>query len=101
MIKLKSLLKEDAAQDVKALITKVKNYDEFVKQLGDLASDPKVQAFIKSGKADGDLSDDVLTSSRIGIKVTELRPTQNEIGLEKLKLSIVGCPPLCFNKNCL
>jgi len=74
-----SVVSEDAAQDIKNLVTKVRNYDEFVSQLGDLAKDPKVQAFIKSGKADGDQADDQLVASKAQIKVTDLRPTQNEI----------------------
>lgn len=79
MIKLKSLLREDPASDVQDLITKVKNYDEFVRQLGDMAKDKKVQAFIQSGKADGDLDDDRLNAVKTAIAVRDLRPTQNEI----------------------
>ena len=43
MLKLKNLLREDAASDIETLVTKVKNYDEFVSKLGDLAKDPKIQ----------------------------------------------------------
>jgi hypothetical protein len=82
MIRLKSLLREDPASDVQTLITKVKNYDEFVSKLGDLAQDPKVQAFIKSGKADGDLTDDKLNAVHTSIHVKDLRPTQNEIDVD-------------------
>lgn len=76
---IKSFIKEDAEQDVKNLLIKVRNYDQFVAQLGDLAKDPKVQAFIKAGKADGDQSDDQLVASSVAIPVAKLRPTQNEI----------------------
>lgn len=79
MIKLKSLLREDPASDVQNLITKVKNYDEFVAKLGDMVKDPKVQAFIQSGKTDGDLDDDKLIAVEKTIAVKDLRPTQNEI----------------------
>lgn len=83
MIKLKKLLLEDAASDIKTLLTKVKNYDEFVSKLSDLAKDPKVQSFIKSGKADGDLDDDKLTAVSAAIPVKTLKPTQNEIDVDK------------------
>lgn len=81
-INAKESIKEDAEEDVKNLITKVKNYGDFVAQLGDLAKDPKVQAFIKSGKADGDQSDDQLQAVAKSIPVANLRPTQNEIDVE-------------------
>jgi hypothetical protein len=81
-INAKESVKEDAEQDVQNLITKVKNYDQFVAQLGDLAKDPKVQAFIKSGKADGDQSDDQLKAVPKQIPVVDLRPTQNEIDVQ-------------------
>jgi hypothetical protein len=84
MIKLKSLLKEEesAGDKVKDLITKVSNYSDFVKQLGALAGDPKVQAFIKAGKSDGDQDDDKLTAVPKQIAVVDLRPTQNEIDVQ-------------------
>lgn len=92
-------LLEDAETDVTNLITKVSNYDEFVSKLGTLASDPKVQAFIKSGRADGDTSDDALTAVSKGILVSELRPTQNEIDLDKsLKFPLTNAQSLA---NCL
>jgi len=84
MIKLSTLLKEEesAEDQVKNLITKVTNYSDFVKQLGDLAGDPKVQAFIKAGKSDGDQDDDKLTAVTKQIAVVDLRPTQNEIDVQ-------------------
>jgi len=84
MIKLSTLLKEEesAEDQVKNLITKVTNYSDFVKQLGDLAGDPKVQAFIKAGKSDGDQDDDKLTAVSKQIAVVDLRPTQNEIDVD-------------------
>ena len=92
-------IKEDAADDVQNLITKVSNYDEFVNKLGALATDPKVQAFILSGKADGDTQDDLLKAVPSAIKVTDLRPTQNEIDVEKsLKFPLTNEPSLA---NCL
>lgn len=78
--KYHSLL-EDAAEDVQDLIKNVTNYDDFVAQLGVLAQDPKVQAFLNSGKADGDQSDDKFTATAKAISVKDLRPTQNEIAV--------------------
>ena len=84
MIKLSSLLKEEesAEEKVKTLITKVSNYGEFVKQLGSLAGDPKVQAFIKAGKEDGSDPDDKFSAVAKAISVKDLRPTQNEIDVK-------------------
>jgi hypothetical protein len=101
MIKLKQLLKEEeSAEDkVRDLITKVSNYGDFVKQLGSLAADPKVQAFIKAGKSDGDLDDDKLTAVSKQIAVTKLRPTQNEIDVQgSLKWPLTQATSLT---NCL
>jgi hypothetical protein len=81
--KLAGLLKEDAQQDVEHLIKHVPDYSEFVNKLADLAKDPKVQKFIKSGQLDGNSTDDILKSTRKFISVKELRPTQNEIDVDK------------------
>lgn len=80
--KLKQLLQEDVAQDVQDLIKNVANYQEFVSQLGKLASDPKVVAFLKSGERDGSETDDKFTATAKPIAVTALRPTQNEIDVK-------------------
>lgn len=93
------VVREDAASDVQDLIQNVSNYDEFVQKLGDLASDPKVQAFLKSGKADGDQSDDKFTATAKAIAVKNLRPTQNEIDVNgSLKWPLTKPDSL---RNCL
>jgi len=98
-IKLKSLLKEDAEDDVTQLITKVKNYDEFVAKLGDLVKDDKVRNFLNSGKIDGDKSDDSFTVTSKTLAVKDLRPTQNEIDIEKsLKYPLTNAQSL---ESCL
>ena len=97
MLKLKNLLREDPASDIKTLVTKVKNYDEFVSKLGDLAKDPKIQSFIKSGKADGSLDDDKINAVSKNILVTELRPTQNEIDVDKSLLYPLTKPEILQN----
>jgi len=76
------VVREDAADDVQDLIKNVTNYEDFVAQLGDLAQDPKVQAFLKTGKADGDQADDKFTATPKAIPVKNLRPTQNEIDVD-------------------
>lgn len=72
-------LTEAPEDDIKNLVTKVTNYEEFVAKLGDLVKDKKVQAFIATGRQDGDQGDDTLKAVSKAIKVTDLRPTQNEI----------------------
>jgi hypothetical protein len=92
--KLAGILKEDAESDITDLIANVPDYTEFVNKLSDLSADPKVQNFIKSGKLDGSLSDDVVTSVKTFINVRELRPTQNEIDVNKsLKFPLTN--PTC------
>jgi hypothetical protein len=90
---------DKAAEEVKDLITKVSNYEEFVAKLGTLASDKKVQAFITSGRTDGDQTDDLLKAVSKAIKVTDLRPTQNEIDVNgSLKWPLTKADSLA---NCL
>lgn len=98
-INAKESVREDAASDVQDLIQNVSNYEEFVQKLGDLASDPKVQAFLKSGRADGDQSDDKFTATEKPISVKDLRPTQNEIDVNgSLKWPLTKPDSL---RNCL
>lgn len=80
--KLKQILQEDTADEVQDLIKNVANYQEFVSKLGKLASDPKVVAFLKSGRKDGHETDDKLTATSKPIAVADLRPTQNEIDVK-------------------
>ena len=98
-MKLKKLMPEDAAGDVQDLIKNVSNYEDFVAKLGTLAQDPKVQAFLRSGKADGDQSDDTFTATSKAIPVKQLRPTQNEIDVDgSLKWPLTKPESL---RNCL
>lgn len=93
------VLREDAADDVQDLIKNVPNYAQFVSKLGDLAQDPKVQAFLKSGKTDGNQGDDVFTAAEKAIPVKNLRPTQNEIDVDgSLKWPLTKPDAL---RNCL
>jgi hypothetical protein len=79
---LKTIIREDASDDVQDLIANISNYEEFVSKLGELASDSKVRAFLKSGRADGDIYDDKFTAIEKAIDVVNLRPTQNEIDVD-------------------
>lgn len=98
-INAKEGVREDAADDIQDLIKKVSNYDQFVTQLGDLAQDPKVQAFLRSGKADGDQTDDKFMATAKVIPVKNLRPTQNEIDVDgSLKWPLTNPPT---TKTCL
>jgi hypothetical protein len=96
---MKRMILEDASEDVQNLIANVTNYESFVAKLGEFAKDPKVQAFLKSGRGDGDGDDDKFTATEKSIAVVDLRPTQNEIGVEgSLKWPLTKPDSL---KNCL
>ena len=49
-----------------------------------IIGDPKVQAVLNTGLADGDPNDDKLPYTRANISVGDLKPTQKEIGFELL-----------------
>ena len=52
---------------------------QFVAQYKNIFTDPKIKAFINSGKADGD-SDEAFSVEKETLPVKQLVPTQNEIG---------------------
>ena len=58
-------------------------YESFVSLLGKSANDPKILALIKSGLADGDKGDDKISFSSTNIAAPKLKPTQNEIDIDK------------------
>lgn len=58
-------------------------YEDFVKELGEFADDPKLLAAIKAGKKDGSKADDVVKFTLKDLHVSRLRPTQNEIDMTK------------------
>jgi len=58
-------------------------YEDFVKALGAMADDPKLQAAIKAGNIDGKMSDEKVHFTRKALAVNRLRPTQNEIDIDK------------------
>ena len=84
---------------IQNLIKNVSNYEQFVSQLGSLAQDPKVQAFLNAGTGDGNQSDDKFKATEKAIPVKNLRPTQNEIDVEgSLKWPLTDVKSL---NNCL
>ena len=86
MIKLKNLITEadpvaPAAMMAKTGISKQgKNLSSQVSILGTLASDRDFQELVSSGLEDGDPKDEVVDFSSTAVSVTEMYPTQAEIG---------------------
>lgn len=89
-IKLKSILKEsriklreDETTDTLKDTLTTGSYEAFVAQLGDAVKDSKVKAVLAAGEEDGVPADEKITLTDGDIDVTALRPTQNEIALDK------------------
>jgi hypothetical protein len=89
-IKLKSILKEsrirlreDETTDTLKNTLTSSSYETFVTQLGDAVKDSKVKAVLAAGEEDGVPADEKITLTDGDIDVTALRPTQNEIALDK------------------
>ena len=61
---------------------KVKDYEAFIEQLGDISSDSKVKAVLLGGLYDGQIKDDKLNIKDITTKTSTFKPTQREIDLE-------------------
>lgn len=76
-------LTEDAEEAGGGKVNWGANYVAFVKALKTNASDPKVKAFISAGKLDDDENDDKFSFSDTDLSVSGLKPTQNEIDVEK------------------
>ena len=58
-------------------------YKKFVGDLNDEAGDYKVQVTLKAGLQDGEIDDDKIDIVEESINVSALRPTQNEIDVDK------------------
>lgn len=58
-------------------------YTDFVSKLSSVAADPKVQAVLKYGLKDGKPDDEKVQITQIDVPVTKLKPTQNEIDMDK------------------
>jgi hypothetical protein len=56
---------------------------QFVDTFSTIASDAKVQAILQSGLQDGDVKDDAITYTQGNVSVSNLVPTQSEIGMDE------------------
>lgn len=97
MLKLKHLLMEAeeipvtnqaqehlSPQDEEELKTLLgQSYEGLVAKLKQSWNDEKLRQLIASGMRDGSKGDDVIKIEEVSIAVTNLRPTQNEIGLDE------------------
>lgn len=61
----------------------------FVTQFKSIASDPKVQSLIHAGLTDGKPTDETISFSTKNISVSDLYPTQNEIGQNESIMNIL------------
>lgn len=92
------------------------DYESFVTKLKSWAGDPKVTEFLKSGMSDGSKGEDKFTVSSGVIACSQLKPTQNEIDLNKSlnyplkdanlikrylegKNIVIGAPIIIFNSR--
>lgn len=91
MLKLRSLLREQEAEDLLKKTLSKSSYPAFVKSLSNIIKNKKVLALIRAGLEDGSISDDKLQVSKKSISVKSLIPTQSEIDIEKsLKPSLTA-----------
>ena len=74
--------KAQASQALKNAF-KSASVSQFVQQFKKIASDPKVQAVLKAGLTDGNPNDEKVDYSKGSVKVTNLIPTQSEIGFDQ------------------
>jgi len=67
------------------------NYEVFVNELNELASDSKIIDILSGGLSDGNIDDEKLEIEVKNISVSELKPTQYEIDLQKSLLDVLKC----------
>lgn len=74
----------DVEEAFDKLVQKLRDasYEELGDALEDIVSDPKLYALLKEGFGDGELAKVKMSSSPTTIAVTQLLPTQSEIGLD-------------------
>lgn len=89
-MKLVDLYNERLAADVdivaRAKVKKLigmRSYPAFVSTLQSLIKDPAVLDLLKSGRFDGSVSDEQVSVSPTAIQCSKLKPTQNEIDINK------------------
>lgn len=74
----------DVEKDFDNLIQMLQDtsYEDLGPELEDIVSDPKLYDLLAEGFGSGELADVQMSSSEIGIPVTQLLPSQSEIGLD-------------------
>lgn len=77
-------LSGDTEEDFNKLIEKLRDtsYTELGDALEDVVSDPKLYALFSEGFGNGELANVKMSTSTVGIPVTQLLPSQSEIGLD-------------------
>jgi len=89
---IKNILIEDLEKfnpkELKTAAFEIKNIlklpiTQFVDTFSTIASDAKVQAVLQSGLQDGDVKDDAITYTQGNVSVSQLVPTQSEIGMDE------------------
>lgn len=75
---------EDVEEAFNQLVQKLRDasYEELGDALEDVVSDPKLYAIFKEGFGNGDLANVKMSAQPTSIAVTQLLPTQSEIGLD-------------------
>lgn len=75
---------EDVEEAFNQLVQKLRDasYEELGDALEDVVSDPKLYALLKEGFGDGDLANVKMSAQPTSIAVSQLLPTQSEIGLD-------------------
>jgi len=81
------LLQEADAKDLEKSFKK--DVSSFRADLDTYMADPKVQAVLKAGLADGDPNDDKLPYTETPVAVKKLIPTQKEIGFDQSILNLL------------
>lgn len=72
---------EEAFDQVVELLRKT-SYENLGPALEKIVNDPKLYALLSEGFGDGELADVKMSTSEVGIPVTQLLPSQSEIGLD-------------------
>lgn len=86
LTEIRKKLKEDATDDALAdLSSKFEkgSIEDYVATLQKYSTDPKVAAVLKAGQTDGDPGDEKFSVGGGSIAVSDLKPTQNEIGAQE------------------
>lgn len=81
-MKITKTVLEKIVKNIKEELSWENEYTSFVQTLSKTIGDPKVKAFIGAGSGEGS-EDDFAISSPIALPVSNLKPTQNEVDIDK------------------